>query len=123
MTWGITRLILGRWRTLAACLALASSLSSGWLAVTHDLSDDAACAGEPWLPTPPAGGAHISSAGRSPGSGHCDICHWLRSLRTLGAHALFVPHVILPADRIESSAITREGHLGVVRVPARAPPV
>ena len=105
-----------------ALLALVSSLSGAWLTVVHgSLGDDAACALESGIP-PLRHGATLGHDSGALSAQHCYICHWLRSLRSVTGDG--PPDLVsgAPAGFTAPVAITRDGHIVLVQLPARAPP-
>jgi len=104
-----------------ACLALVALLSADWIAAIHG-DDDPVCdplgSLAPGNPT-----AAVVGPGTGAGSAqHCPICHWLRSLRSVAAHASLVSIAIVPTGPLGPDLRPPEIHVAALRIPARSPP-
>jgi hypothetical protein len=111
-----------RFRLLAASVAIVAMVSSAWLAVTHDLSDDTACFPDGTNSLHFAGPLRVAASKGNPTSSHCEICHWLRSLRSRETQAADLIALIAPLGILSASSVVSEAHHDAVRLPARAPP-
>jgi hypothetical protein len=110
------------WRTVFACLALASTVWGAWLTVVHGtLADDAACAGE-FPAQHRSRGLTLADGSGAIAPQHCYICHWLRSLRSLVADTRDLPSLVQSWEPLRFAVTTRTGQGAVLQTPARSPP-
>lgn len=113
---------MGRFRSVAALVAILAMVASAWLAVTHDLSDDTACFPDGTNSLHFAGPIRVAARTGNPTSNHCEICHWLRSLRSRGAQAADLVTIIAPLGILPVAPAVSEARHDAIRLPARAPP-
>jgi hypothetical protein len=110
------------WWQGVALLALVSVLSGTWLTVVHGgLLEGGACPAASG-PPPPRHGFTVGHDEGAPAHHDCQVCHWLRSLRSMTGDAATVLAGIAPAGFVLPDLIDREGHLPFVALPARSPP-
>lgn len=102
--------------------ALVSVLSGAWLTVVHgSLVEGEACTAASGPPAP-RHGSTVSHDEGAPAHHDCQVCHWLRSLRSMTGDAAPVLAGIAPAGFVRADPIGCEGHLSPVAIPARSPP-
>jgi hypothetical protein len=116
------RNMMGRFRSLAASVAIVAMVSSAWLAVTHDLSDDTACFPDGTNSLHFAGRLRVAASRGNPTPSHCEICHWLRSLRSREAQAADLIAIIAPLGVLSVAPLASQAHHDAILLPARAPP-
>jgi hypothetical protein len=113
---------MGRFRSIAASVAIVAMVSGVWLAVAHDLSDDTACFPDGSDSLHAAGALRVTTNAGHPTSHRCEICHWLRSLQSPAAQAVGLVTIIASIGPLTAAAVVSEAHGATVRLPARAPP-
>jgi hypothetical protein len=110
------------WWKGVALLALVSVMSGAWLTVVHGgLVEGVACPAESGLATA-HGGSTVDHDHGAIAHHDCNICRGLRSLRSMTGDASPMLGAIVPSGFVHPDSIAREGHLVLVRVPARSPP-
>jgi hypothetical protein len=110
---------LRRIRLLAVLVGLSLLGSTALPAALHGEGDDPFCA----RPLATAqGDASLAAASVGPEAAHCDVCHWLRSLRTIEVQDRAT--LLGPAASAVSSAETPEApaHTAPRPIFARGPP-
>jgi hypothetical protein len=110
---------LRRFRLFAVLLAGSLVSSTAVPAALHAQDDDPYCA-SPLVPKDQT--RSLSTATETPEPAHCDVCHWLRSLRTIAAQTGAT--ILRPSDSTVRFAEAPEApaHSAPRRLVARGPP-